>query len=197
MGKEDVVQQILHFIANLDLHRVVGGTKIQVFEVTIRHFAGMISAWDLLHGPFSYMAQDTDLRQALYNQMITLGDALSCSFDSGSGVPHDWVDPKSCQADSGTSTSTAGVGTMILEFARLSAITGNATYAQLAERAEEYLLNPRTGEAFPGLLGSHVSISSGELLDNTGSWGAFADCKLSIATRTLSIANLLQLSTSI
>jgi mannosyl-oligosaccharide alpha-1,2-mannosidase len=76
-GDENVTVQILEFIAALDLRAVKGGTRIQVFEVTIRHFAAMISAWDLLHGPFSHMAKSPDLRHALYVHMVALGEYLS------------------------------------------------------------------------------------------------------------------------
>ena len=178
-GKEEVVLQILRFISTLDFKVVKGGTKIQVFEVTIRHFAGMISAWDLLDGPFDHMANDPNLRQALYDQMVTLGDVLSCAFDTPSGIPREWVDPASCQTDQGSTNTVAGAGTLILEFARLSDITGNRKYANLAQRAEDYLLRPKpaSGEPYPGLLGSFISVSSGEIVDSKGSWGAFADCE--------------------
>lgn len=185
-GNEDVVLQILEFIATLDFKVVKGGTKIQVFEVTIRHFAAMLSAWDLLDGPFYNMAKDTSLRQALYDQMIVLGDILSCAFSAPSGVPRDWVDPATCQTDQGTTNSVAGVGTTILEFARLSDITGNKTYANLAQRAEEYLLRPKpaSGQPYPGLLGSFVRVDNGQILDSKGSWGAFSDCEI-CSTRLL------------
>nr|POE74712.1 mannosyl-oligosaccharide alpha-1,2-mannosidase [Quercus suber] len=176
--KEDAVRQILRYITNeLDLKVVVGGTKIQVFEVTIRHFAGMISAWDLLDGPFSHIAKDTVLRQGLYDQMVNLGDILSCAFNTPSGVPRDWLDPAACQSDQGTSNTIAGAGTLILEFARLSDITKDKKYVNLAQRAEDYLLHPKPSshEPYPGLLGSYVSVGNGELLDSRGSWGAFAD----------------------
>lgn len=179
-GNEAATVQILEHIAALDFRSVRSGTKIQVFGVTIRHFAGMISAWDLLNGPFSYMAKNKRLRHALYEQMIMLGDALSCSFDTTSGIPHDWVDPATCQADKGTTTTIAGAGTMILEFSRLSDITGNRTYADLAQRAEQYLLRPEpaSGEPYPGLLGSFINIGTGKFVDSKGSWGAFADCEV-------------------
>lgn len=179
-GNEDVVLQILELIATLDFKVVKGGTKIQVFEVTIRHFAAMLSAWDLLDGSFYDMAKDASLRQALYDQMIVLGDILSCAFSTPSGVPRDWVDPATCQTDQGTTNSVAGVGTTILEFARLSDITGNKTYANLAQRAEEYLLRPKpaSGQPYPGLLGSFVRVDNGQILDSKGSWGAFSDCEM-------------------
>ena len=182
-GNENVTVQILEFIAALDLKVLKSGTRIQVFEVTIRHFAAMISAWDLLRGPFSHMAQNEDLRHALYTQMITLGDALSCAFDSPSGIPREWVDPASCQSDHGTQNTIAGVGTVILEFARLSDITGDRKYADLAEKAENHLLNPQpaSGEPYPGLLGSFVSVETGQIIGSQGSWGALADCKIKLS----------------
>ncbi|KAK5999737.1 hypothetical protein QM012_005143 [Aureobasidium pullulans] len=176
-GNAPVTIQILEFVAALDFKVVKEGSRIQVFEVTIRHFAAMISAWDLLHGPFPHMVHNTTLMHALYTQMITLGEALSCAFDSPSGVPREWVDPALCQSDQGTQNTIAGVGTMILEFARLSDITGNPKYASLAQKAENYLLKPQpaSGEPYPGLLGSFVSVETGQIIGSQGSWGALAD----------------------
>ncbi|KAH0078466.1 alpha-1,2-mannosidase, partial [Aureobasidium melanogenum] len=174
---QNVTIQILEFVAALDFKVVRGGSRIQVFEVTIRHFAAMISAWDLLNGPFHHMVDRFDLMQALYAQMITLGDALSCAFDSPSGVPREWVDPALCQSDKGTQNTIAGAGTMILEFARLSDITGNQKYVNLARKAEGYLLKPQpaSGEPYPGLLGSFVNVDNGQIIGSQGSWGALAD----------------------
>ncbi|KAK5693084.1 hypothetical protein LTR97_010560 [Elasticomyces elasticus] len=175
-GEEEAVLQILRHIAALDFMKVAGGTKIQVFEVTIRHLAGMISAWDLLNGPFKSMARDPELRQALYDQMVRLGDILACAFDTPSGVPHDWVDPVTCLSDDGTQSTVASVGTVVLEFGRLSDVTGDKRYAALAHRAEDYLLRPNpSGEPYPGLLGSFVSVATGEIVDATGSWGSSSD----------------------
>ena len=178
LGKEDIVIQILEFIAALDWKVEKDGYRMQVFEITIRHFAGMMSAWDLLHGPFSWMAKNSNLRQALYNQMVTLGDVLCCAFDAPSGIPRSWINPGTCETDSGLRNAVAGVGTIILEFGRLSDITNDKKYVKLARRAEEYLLrpSPASGEPYPGLLGSFVSVGDGHIMDSSGSWGAFADC---------------------
>lgn len=177
---ENVTIQILELIAAIDFKVVKGGSRIQVFEVTIRHFAAMISAWDLLHGPFSEMAKNSNLRSSLYAQMVTLGDILSCAFDSPSGIPREWVDPALCRSDQGTQNTIAGVGTVILEFARLSDITKDPKYRRLAETAENHLLKPwpASGEPYPGLLGSFVNVNTGEIIGSQGSWGALADCEL-------------------
>lgn len=177
MGKEETVMQILAYISNVDWNVVKGGTKIQVFEIIIRHFAGMISAHDLLNGPFSHMAKDPMLRRRLYDQMVRLGDILSCAFDTPSGVPRNWLDPALCRTDEGTSNTVAGAGSLILEFARLSDITGNPSYAEKARRAESYLLAPAPsdGEPYAGLLSSFVSVSNGAMVSTKGSWGSLSD----------------------
>ncbi|KAF2772628.1 hypothetical protein EJ03DRAFT_368038 [Teratosphaeria nubilosa] len=74
-GQENATVQILESIVDLDFVKVKGDTRIQVFEVPIRHLAAMISAWDLLNGPFNTMAVNhrIDLRQALYRRMVRLG----------------------------------------------------------------------------------------------------------------------------
>lgn len=109
--------------------------------------------------------------------MVRLGDVLTCAFDTPSGIPRNWVDPAACKSDDGTANSLAGVGTLILEFARLSEITGDDKYVKLAGIAEDYLISPwpASREPFPGLLGSFLDVGNGLFLDSKGSWGALSD----------------------
>ena len=74
--------------------------------------------------------------------------------------------------DNSTTNGLATVGSLVLEWTRLSDLTGNDTYAQLTAKAESYLLNPRpaTSEPFPGLMGTNVDVSSGEFTDAVGGW---------------------------
>lgn len=179
LEKEDVVIEVLEFITSLNFNVVKEGTKILVFEVAIRHFAGMISAWDLLHGPFSHLAKSKTLRKSLYEQMIVLGDVMVCAFKTASGIPGDWVDPANCRVDQGMSNSLAGAGTIILEMARLSDITGDMSYVHAAQRAEAHLIQPEPQEVHPGpgLLGSRISLENGAIMNVKGSWGALSDCE--------------------
>lgn len=180
LDRQDAVRQILRFVATLDFTVVQGGGRIQVFEVIIRHLAGLISANDLLNGPYGHLVPEKELRSSLFDQMVRLGDILTCAFDATSGVPRNSLDPKTCTTDDAETSTVAAVGTTILEFARLSAVTGNETYVKLARRAEAYLLEPRPAarEVWPGILGSSVAVADGSLLDVHGSWGSLADCEL-------------------
>lgn len=65
-----------------------------------------------------------------------------------------------------------------MEWTRLSDLTGNATYGELAKKAESYLidpLNPEVGEPYPGLIGSDLSIANGSFLDSQGGWTGGTD----------------------
>ncbi|KAF2864419.1 glycoside hydrolase family 47 protein [Piedraia hortae CBS 480.64] len=177
-GAEDVVKRILQFISTVDFHSVAGdGTSIQFFEVTIRHLGAMLSAHDLLDGPYKHMVPDAELRQGLYDQTVRLGDVLACAFDTPSGVPRNWVDPAACKTDGGSSNTVAGAGSMILEFAKLSEITKKPDYAAKAQKAQSYLLSPfpPENEPYPGLLGSYINVKAGEVMGKSGSWGALSD----------------------
>lgn len=94
-------------------------------------------------------------------------------------MPRGFINPATCEGNPDSRTSVAAVGTIILEFARLSDITNDNKYVKLARKAEKYLLSPKPspGEPYPELLGSFVSMKSGEIMDSSGSWGAMADCK--------------------
>ncbi|EMC93303.1 glycoside hydrolase family 47 protein [Baudoinia panamericana UAMH 10762] len=175
--EETVVRQILQFIATVDFTRPTNGMRIQLFELTIRHLGSMISAHDLLSGPFRHIAEDQSLRDGLYRQMVNLGNALDCGFNTPSGIPRNWIDPAICKTDDGLSNAIAGIGTLILEFDRLSSITGNDTYVRHARLAEQFLLYPfpQYNEPFPGLIGSFLSIIDGRIINSKGSWGSFSD----------------------
>lgn len=65
-----------------------------------------------------------------------------------------------------------------MEWTRLSDLTGDPTYGELAQKGESYLinpLNPELGEPFPGLLGSDVSIANGSFVDSAGGWTGGTD----------------------
>lgn len=67
----------------------------------------------------------------------------------------------------------AQVGTLILEWTRLSDLTGNSEYTELAQKAETYVLNPVNpdlGEPYPGLVGQLLNLTTGEFTSGLGGW---------------------------
>ncbi|KAF3112694.1 maturation of Asn-linked oligosaccharides protein [Orbilia oligospora] len=182
MELPEVVEQQLKFISKIDYTKCEH--QISLFETTIRYLGGMISAYDLLTGPYSWFIQagkgqkNHDLVQSLLRQSVSLADALKWSFNTSSGIPMPFFMLDSKWIKSDDINNIAGIGTLVLEWTRLSDLTGDPQYTNLAQRAQEYLLkveNPEIGEPFPGLLGTNVGLRDGRFLDSYGGWGAMGD----------------------
>jgi mannosyl-oligosaccharide alpha-1,2-mannosidase len=119
---------------------------------------------------------DIQTPQPLLAQAKKLADTLKFAFNTPSGVPYnDLVIPS--QAIDATTNGLATVGTLVLEWTRLSDLTGNPEYAKLAHKAESYLLNPvpAKNEPFPGLIGSDIFLSNGNIANNASSWSGGDD----------------------
>lgn len=109
-------------------------------------------------------------------QAETLATRLSFAFNTPHGIPANNLDFGS--SSSGDSTNgLATIGTLVLEWTRLSDLTGNQKYANLTQTAELFLLDPKPASAqpFPGLLGTNVNLATGEFMDSYGGWGGSTD----------------------
>ncbi|KAK6532390.1 maturation of Asn-linked oligosaccharides protein [Arthrobotrys megalospora] len=182
MELPEIVEEQLNFIAKIDYTKCEH--QISMFETTIRYLGGMLSAYDLLSGPYAGMLQarkgekNYELVQSLLKQSISLADALKWSFNTTSGIPMPFFKLHEKRIKSEDINIIAGFGTLVLEWTRLSDLTGDPQYANLAQRAQEYLLkveNPDVGEPFPGMLGTHVRLNDGKFVDSYGGWGALGD----------------------
>lgn len=56
MQNREIVNQILEYIPTIDY--TTTATEVSLFETTIRYLGGMISAYDLLSGPLSGLADN-------------------------------------------------------------------------------------------------------------------------------------------
>lgn len=176
MGHKEIVDQILDYVPTIDFTRS-NQNIVSLFETTIRYLGGLVSAYDLLTGPAAYLVDDQDKVKAILDQATTLADTLSYAFDTQSGVPVNNLVLGSHSNDGSTSAGLAQAGTLVLEWTRLSDLTGNETYGKLAQKAESYLLNPKPSWAqpFPGLVGSTIDLASGEFTDDYVTWNGGDD----------------------
>ncbi len=171
MGNKAVVQQILTHIQNVNFDKAVGG--ISLFETTIRYLGGLLSGYDLLSGPLKEYAGNQAQLDAVLSQAKHLGDNLKVAFDTPSGVPDNELRFGPPRRNGSATNGIATIGTLVMEWTRLSDLTGDPVYGQIVQKAEGYLLNPQPralAEPFPGLIGTNVNITSGQFLDGTGGW---------------------------
>lgn len=175
MGKADVVNTILEHISTIDYSKT--SDQVSLFETTIRYLAGMLSGYDLLKGPASDLVKDHDLVDDLLTQSKNLADVLKFAFDTPSGVPQNDINITSRGNDGARTNGLATTGSLVLEWTRLSDLSGDKQYAKLSQKAESYLLNPKpeSSEPFPGLVGSNINISNGHFTDSSVHWNGGDD----------------------
>ena len=103
---------------------------VQLFEVNIRLFGGLLSAYQL----------DGDER--FLNLAVDLADRLLPAFDSPTGMPYRFVNLVT-GATSDSLNNPAEIGTLLLEWGTLSKITGNSVYYQKVKNAVKTLFDMR------------------------------------------------------
>lgn len=178
MEQTDIVNFILDYIPTVDFTKTVTprNSVVSVFETNIRYLGGMIGAYDLLTGPFSHLDVDESNVEALLTQATNLADVLKFAFNTPTGIPINGVfienqtfSDDSKTADGVQTTGLAVMGSLVLEWQRLSDLTGNPEYGNLVQKAESYWLSP-SSETWPGLTGGNFSVETGEIIDDYGGW---------------------------
>jgi mannosyl-oligosaccharide alpha-1,2-mannosidase len=176
MEMPGVVSDILDFIPKIDFNHTT--TPISLFETNIRYLGGMLSAYDLLSGPFGVLVNDKSRIDKLLNQSKTLANYLSIAFNTPSGIGERELDFSGIhRANHLGSVGIADAGTLVLEWTRLSDILNDTRYTEIAQKAESHLINPKpsTAEPFPGLIGQDVNTGTGQFINAGGSWGGSSD----------------------
>ncbi|KAK4198583.1 glycoside hydrolase [Triangularia verruculosa] len=176
MGEYRIVDQILKYVPEINFNRT--NSEVSLFETTIRYLGGLLSAYDLITGPlkphFNYTDHQTG---AILQQAKRLADNLKVAFNTPSGIPDNDLFFGPPRKKGSKSNGLATAGTLVLEWTRLSDLTGDSQYEKLAQKAEKYLLHPRPalGEPFPGLLGASVNLETGLFENGAGGWGGGTD----------------------
>ncbi|PGH28142.1 hypothetical protein AJ80_00032 [Polytolypa hystricis UAMH7299] len=175
MGSSQIVDKVLEHIATIDYSKTNSG--VNLFETTIRYLGGMLSAYDLLNGPRSDIPSNKDHVKALLEQSKKLADVMKFAFDTPTGIPSNNLDIASQKRTGGNTNGIATTGTLIIEWTRLSDLTGDSQYTDLVQKAEAHLLDPKpkSSEPFPGLIGTRIDINTGLFQDDSVSWGAGDD----------------------
>jgi mannosyl-oligosaccharide alpha-1,2-mannosidase len=172
----EVVQMILDFVPSIDFNYTK--TRISLFETNIRYLGGMISAYDLLSGPFVGLISNATAKDALLVQSKRLADFLSIAFDTPTGIPENLLHFDGIHiVERRNVSSIADVGTLILEWTRLSDLLHDPKYTKLAQKAEDYTFDPQPafGEPFPGLIMDQMNTTTGESIQSDGGWGGSSD----------------------
>ncbi|OCF41757.1 hypothetical protein I317_04461 [Kwoniella heveanensis CBS 569] len=128
--------------------------KVQVFEMTIRALGALLSTWGGARKASVNLKQYKDRMLALAKD---LGERLLPAFDTVTGIPYARVNLRSgVLKGESVETCTAGAGSLLLEFALLSRLTGDDRFESLAHNAYMAIWNRRTQQNLLGnTIGTH------------------------------------------
>lgn len=148
---------------------------VSVFETNIRMLGGLLSA----HVLASTLKHEVPCLHWYNGELLAmaedLGKRLLPSFNTSTGIPHGKINLRHGMRGMSESreTCTACAGTMILEMAALSRLTGNPVYEQKAHKAMDRLwkIRHRTSD----LMGTVINIHSGDWVRKDASVGAGID----------------------
>lgn len=180
MEQEDIVGTILDFIPTINFTASNVDSPLSLFETNVRYIGGLIGAFDLLVGPFAHMNIKESRVSPLLEQAKVLADGLKFCFATPTGIPVNWVyiDNQTLSDinrnnDGSYRTTFESVGTLILEWQRLSDLTGDDSYATLARQAESWLFSPTTmsSEPFAGIFSGEINTDTGITEGQDGGWG--------------------------
>lgn len=127
MEQTDIVNIILNYIPTVDFTKTNAPPSdsqvTSLFETTIRYLGGMMSAYDLLKGPFARLNCSEKNIEALLTQAQSLADTLKFAFDTPTGIPVNdiYIDNKTFTTDDLLEDGTyyaglAELGTLCIEW---------------------------------------------------------------------------------
>ena len=144
MGTEEEFARAVKAMTQIDF-TTTESNELNVFETTIRYLGGLLGAYDISNGTYPVL-----LRKA-----TEIGDLLSRSFDTPNHMPltrwHWKSSRRGEEQEASESTLIAEIGSLELEFTRLSQLTGDLKYFDLVERVMTELHKAQTKTEIPGL----------------------------------------------
>ncbi|KAF4447173.1 alpha-mannosidase 1a [Fusarium albosuccineum] len=149
--------KVVDFIARLDWD-LPTSDGFNVFETTIRHLGGLLSAYELSG------------ESVLLAKAIELGDLLYATFDNPERMPPHTIKFHELKGGRGhpePRQSTASLGSMTMEFTRLSQQTGNPKYYDAVDYISRAFERTQNETALPGLWPLQINAKMGFRVDDT------------------------------
>ncbi|RDW81018.1 glycoside hydrolase family 47 protein [Aspergillus mulundensis] len=168
MGLMDEFEDALEALEHIDFS-TTDSIQINVFETNIRYLGGLLGAHDLTEGKYPI----------LIKKATEIADFLYGSFDTRNRMPQsrwDWTRSASGQTihPSGN-TILAELGSLNLEFTRMSQLTGDQKYFDAIQRITDYLESAQKDTMVPGLWPMLVDARSLRFSDPRYTVGGMAD----------------------
>ena len=166
MNLTDEFQEAVEAVAALDW-AATNSTSCNLFETTIRHLGGLLSAYDLSQEP------------VLLQKAIELGNMLYAGFDTPNRMPPMFLDFEEARKGYLTAdyaTPAAAPASLSMEFTHLSQLTGDSTYYDAISRVTNLLQQYQHDTKLPGMWPTMLNMYDANVTqDNNFTLGALSD----------------------
>jgi len=144
MGLHTEFQEAVRAINKIDFTTCALG-QLNVFETTIRYLGGFLSAYDLSEGKYPILIQ----------KATEMGDMLYKAFDTPNRMPIARWDFKAAikgqKQEAEENVLVSEIGSLSLEFTRLSQITGDPKYFDAVQRVMDVFDEQQDKTKLPGM----------------------------------------------
>ena len=152
MGLDEEFKEALNATLSINFAHHVQNCTVNLFESTIRYLGGMLAAYDLSQDP------------RIVPKLVELGDVLHSAFDTWNGMPCSLCHLASKSGGEAfapnNDVAMADVGSLYLEFGRLSQITGDQKYMNSVIFLTELFQRTQNDSSIPGLWPERVDSTS-------------------------------------
>ncbi|RFU29244.1 hypothetical protein B7463_g7103, partial [Scytalidium lignicola] len=161
MGLQDEFHDALEVLKDIDLSTCTL-EKLNVFETTIRHLGGLLAAYDLTEGKYAILLE----------KAMEVGDMLYKAFDTPNRLPITRWDFRTAaggaKQEAGSSVIVSELGSLTLEFTRLSQITGDPKYYDAVQRVMNVFEKQQSKTKLPGMWPIVVNAKNSDFTDYGG-----------------------------
>lgn len=159
MGKQDEFKAAVDAVLHIDFTSCTD-SQINIFETTIRYLGGLLSAYDL----------SNDKR--LLDKAVEVGEMLYISFDTPNRMPLTRWDFQAGRRGEEQPASDGAlvseIGSLSVEFTRLSQVTGDAKYFDAIERITTVFDAQQDQTKLPGMWPVLVNARNANFTEDTG-----------------------------
>jgi mannosyl-oligosaccharide alpha-1,2-mannosidase len=152
-------------VARMDFLNITGD-GLNIFETTIRHLGGLLSAYDLSG------------EKVLLRKATELGDLLLMGFDTPNHIPGFWLtfqDAFQGRQMADYNDPSASPGSLSLEFTRLAQLTGESKYYSAIDRIMSFFASCQNETKLPGMWPVTINFAGETVRATEFSLGGLAD----------------------
>ncbi|ORY10464.1 glycoside hydrolase [Clohesyomyces aquaticus] len=169
MGLDKEFKRALKALNKIDFTTSAEPT-VNLFETTIRYLGGLLSAYDLSEGK----------HRVLLRKAVQLGDMLYAAFDTPNRMPitrWDWANGAlDGDQEASDQSLSAELGSLSLEFTRLSQLTDDPKYFDAVQRISDQFEKHQNDTVIPGLFPVLVNpLKETFSADRTFTFGGMSD----------------------